>query len=1355
MSDGNWYVDGPSSQAALQNGGVTQVAQQTFTLPSISETVTTQTPGTSGVISAGNAIQLTAGSLSNRGGQIAASGDISLNIGSLSNGGVSPTVQTAGVESVNAAQHAAFLSALGALGTIALGSSVDPDNERYVAPTTIAINANSSAPSAPLSATWSSPTGMIAAGHDVNITGGALVNAGLLYAGNNVNISGASVTNQGGNQQISSTQTGCASGVPSSACGTGGQTRGGNPTTTTFGYNQNDATIYAGNDLVIAAGQINNTFGNLIAGHDLVVGGVGSTARSTTPAGTLNNTSGNIIAGHDITLNVSGGITNTLPPPVPVHENYGSNEQYAGCMTAGGYKESYCEGYVDQQSGSSSVISAGNNLNISAGSLTNIGSLISAGNTATISVAGPVINEAQTLNAYWHSHWVQETGDFSSDKRHDIWACGSVAECTALYGSAYTGTGGTIDPPTPVGNIAATIQAPNLSITSGGQIQNVGNVIGTSVTLTGQKLINGITTANTYTPKVNAPSQVISLSPVDLPGLNLSTPRTIGAALPTAVAGKASYVDNSLGSSAIGTYSPQDLLNNLPPSLQPSSTLFYYNPQEEDVLLQQAALQQTGQASFINGLTYDSKNDLSVTEQEKKILYQNALQYAETNNLQLGDALTQTQINALDQPMLWYVEQTVPDPSCTTTGTATCPTITALMPQVYLPQNTSAMSAGGNITGQNVTLDFNKDGSGSILNTGSITASGTLTVDTATLTNQANQVNVGQIWSSVKGGYVDTTGTTVQPGGFMSAANMDLNVQTLNQIGGALQTLNADGTVDQAGTQQLLATLQQQLGGNLTQTSVSDNLHTSFTAEGGFGVQQIAEIVAAVAASIVTGGAAMAALGATMETLTLGQAVMVAAVSAMGGSLASQVVAGNGINVGSILEAGAVGALTAGLTDGITFNSTTGSFGLGNLDQGLNSLPQDTSTLGQLAGISSVGNALTGTVSTAGATAASNLPEEIAAMGATATISAGVQTAIEGGSFLNNLKTAGLSDAAAVGAYSIGNAFSDQTGFWTTSNPLYVAEHAALGCAAGAASGTGCAGGAIGGAASAAFSPDLLKAIDPTGADLSPGQQAVMAGFATLLGGGLAGLAGANAQGGATAAQNEVLNNTDEHTADAAQTGGLLSKAGAFASAVGNWLQNTYGDPVGSVQNWITQFGGQAQSDAQGKISQSPSALVAQSIANGANAVMGAGGGLPPAAGLDPVTVGSGTGQTTSPVTGGTPPHATLSSSSDGNDAANTAAGDVDSSTPTGQGGSPMDVNRGTNSPATVGGISYSGHALDEMQSDGIVPSVVKNAIENGAQVPGKIPGTVVYYDAANNITVVTNPTSGKVITVSFGKIRQ
>ncbi|MFX6759609.1 hypothetical protein ABTH30_22195, partial [Acinetobacter baumannii] len=81
----------------------------------------------------------------------------------------------------------------------------------------------------------------------------------------------------------------------------------------------------------------------------------------------------------------------------------------------------------------------------------------------------------------------------------------------------------------------------------------------------------------------------------------------------------------------------------------------------------------------------DNKQNLSAAQVEKAILYQNALEYAQANGVQLGEALTQAQINELDKPMLWYVEQTVPDPSCTATGTASCPTITALMPQIYLP----------------------------------------------------------------------------------------------------------------------------------------------------------------------------------------------------------------------------------------------------------------------------------------------------------------------------------------------------------------------------------------------------------------------------------------------------------------------------------------------------------------------------------------------------------------------------------------------------------------------------------------------------------------------------------------------
>jgi hypothetical protein len=111
-------------------------------------------------------------------------------------------------------------------------------------------------------------------------------------------------------------------------------------------------------------------------------------------------------------------------------------------------------------------------------------------------------------------------------------------------------------------------------------------------------------------------------------------------------------------------------------------------------------------------------------------------------------------------------------------------------------------------------------------------------------------------------------------------------------------------------------------------------------------------------------------------------------------------------------------------------------------------------------------------------------------------------------------------------------------------------------------------------------------------------------------------------------------------------------------------------------------------------------------------------------------------------------------------DAADATAADVVAdggpppSAPTGQSGSPMDVPNGTNSPGTVGDTNYSGHAFDEMQSDGITPSVVQNALDNVAPVAGKEAGTSAYLDATYNITVITN-NSGTVVTVSRGLIRQ
>lgn len=86
-----------------------------------------------------------------------------------------------------------------------------------------------------------------------------------------------------------------------------------------------------------------------------------------------------------------------------------------------------------------------------------------------------------------------------------------------------------------------------------------------------------------------------------------------------------------------------------------------------------------------------------------------------------------------------------------------------------------------------------------------------------------------------------------------------------------------------------------------------------------------------------------------------------------------------------------------------------------------------------------------------------------------------------------------------------------------------------------------------------------------------------------------------------------------------------------------------------------------------------------------------------------------------------------------------------DPSTPVGRRGNPMDVPRGTNSPETISGRYYTGHALDQMQGRGIPSSAVEEVITNGTPSPGNEPGTTAH--TQDGVQVITN-SSGGVITV-------
>ena len=73
------------------------------------------------------------------------------------------------------------------------------------------------------------------------------------------------------------------------------------------------------------------------------------------------------------------------------------------------------------------------------------------------------------------------------------------------------------------------------------------------------------------------------------------------------------------------------------------------------------------------------------------------------------------------------------------------------------------------------------------------------------------------------------------------------------------------------------------------------------------------------------------------------------------------------------------------------------------------------------------------------------------------------------------------------------------------------------------------------------------------------------------------------------------------------------------------------------------------------------------------------------------------------------------------------------------------------NKPTIIDGIKYSGHAIDKMQARGIVPSVVEETIKNGFTKKDFL-GVSHYYDSKNNISVIMNSKTSKIISIRYGK---
>jgi hypothetical protein len=87
---------------------------------------------------------------------------------------------------------------------------------------------------------------------------------------------------------------------------------------------------------------------------------------------------------------------------------------------------------------------------------------------------------------------------------------------------------------------------------------------------------------------------------------------------------------------------------------------------------------------------------------------------------------------------------------------------------------------------------------------------------------------------------------------------------------------------------------------------------------------------------------------------------------------------------------------------------------------------------------------------------------------------------------------------------------------------------------------------------------------------------------------------------------------------------------------------------------------------------------------------------------------------------------------------------------PKGQKGVQMNVPGPANEPATIDGLSFSGHALDQLQGRGISLSAVERALRIGEIIPSR-DGTTMFYDAINNVRVI-QAAGGRIVTVGFGE---
>jgi filamentous hemagglutinin len=544
--------------------------------------------------------------------------------------------------------------------------------------------------------------------------------------------------------------------------------------------------IYALGDVVLVSNvSIDNNDGSVIeSGGDLTLATVtgqtisnGSVSSGTTVGGSyIYNTEGNITS------------TGTIAIQTATLKNWRGSDDFPTTVVNGGYTTVRGEriGTADHRFSSkiysSQAIPAGKSranlnsrgdLSINASTIQNRASTIESRANISITTTGDLTNEVIILTQIKHfkDDWSTLTvGGYSSSVHLGSNTCTSGDDC---FGETDLDTNAlTTDGPSYIR------AADNLTQNLGGSLSNTGDIEADSVSVTAVSIENGLDTDSTYTISSNSLSglnaananlNAVSLTFDSLSNLNaLYTIDTSGTSQylispSISIPGQQlsqSYLFDQLGSGAGSTL----------------GLTFLADPFVENQLLQQAALESTGSNFVLENV--DANQNA-----QRQALYDNAVIFAnEAPDITIGQAFTQTQIEQLTVPVLWYVTENVGGQN-------------VLVPTLYLPtaDNIEITAQGQIIASNSIVLQAEE----SIINTGNISAGTTVVLQAQDITNQTlttqaqAQTGSGSVGYTTAGPSANISGSTV----ILIAQSDDENSGNVTNVGGNITSTSSEGQV--------------------------------------------------------------------------------------------------------------------------------------------------------------------------------------------------------------------------------------------------------------------------------------------------------------------------------------------------------------------------------------------------------------------------------------------------------------------------------------------------------------------------------------------------------------------------------